>query len=138
MKLVNLIGIFLLASAQACTVNVDAENNGNGNGVGAGGSKSSGDNGEFGACGAFSIVGTYEGGLKITADCEIQYGEHALVFQEYAAEVQVDDHTFRTIQLFEVDNTRTLDSGWCRAQLHNNELYLDCPGLSFRGLKQGL
>lgn len=87
-----------------------------------------------GQCGAYSVVGKYEGGLEFTADCQIKYGDQALIFQEYSY-VQVKDDTFRTIQSFEIDNTKTLESGWCDAQLFNDELYLKCDGLSYRGGK---
>jgi len=124
-----------LILASACNVNVD--NSGDLNAGGGDKSDSDSDNSEFGACGAYKIVGEYEGGLEITADCSINYGEHALVFQQYSY-AQIEDSTFRTIQTFEVDNTKTLEPNWCSAQLHNGKLFLECDELTFRGDKYAL
>lgn len=91
---------------------------------------------EFGPCGGYEIVGTYENGFKFHADCSFEYGQNNLVFQQYST-AQIEDPSFRSIQWFQVDDTRTLSSAWCSAQLFNGVLHLDCENtLSYRGRKK--
>lgn len=118
----------ILLTLSACNVSFNNEGDvASNNHIGGRGTGSS-----SGPCALWDIVGKYEDGVEVTADCSIIDGAHTMVIDD----PDTNEPIFYNRQLIWGNWVENQVQDQCWVQYVNEELFVDCWNWEYRGFRE--